>query len=388
MDKTKNLLRTVGILALLLISLVPCSLAIEETENDLIMILVSDNLADSAVAQSLASNIESSVIIYVKWGEFNASTAENIIEIGPSQVIIIGGPLAVVPLFDVIISDAGIDTERAFGKDREETSVAVFNRFNHLYDNLQQVVIANGGDDNSVATALKESFQNGSPIIFGNAYGLEEDFNGKGYLVENNEGMESDARDIISQAKEKLQAFAAIVPRDAPDSVLMLYANAVGMLEKANAAFEENNFGAAFGLANAAYHLTEEAMTLLEYLAFPVDVESHIEEKALEWMEDIGEDLEGLYQDYAELGQEMPEVELLLGQVNDMFNIAGESYDNENYEAALNTLVFAEEMLKEIEKLISGHDENWEENSHISEEGEEPSDISEEWPPPIWEGYS
>ncbi|MHC1604484.1 MAG: cell wall-binding repeat-containing protein [Candidatus Methanofastidiosia archaeon] len=361
MNKMKNVLKTFGILAIVLVSIVPFVSANEETTNDLTVIIVSDNMADSAVAESLVAQIESSIIIYVEWGKIDTEIINTVINLGASQVIIIGGPLAIVPELEEAL--AGIDIERVWGNNREETSLAVFNKFQHLYTACQQVAVANGGDEKAIAVALSFSLHAGCPIIFGNANGLNEKT--KNNLKQSGidqciltaeegvEYLESNAKNIISRTEEKLQNLVATITNDAPVPVQMLYANAVVMLVKANAAFEEDKFGTAFGLANTAYRLANNAISVFEKQNDSLYMQGNMAQKALEWLERVAEIKNGVYEDYLVLGQKMPQVELLFERVNDLISEAQTCYNQASYQCTLDTLVVVKEILREIESLIS-----------------------------------
>jgi hypothetical protein len=97
------------------------------------IILVSDNHADCAVAEAVAEENEAT-IVKTTWGEFEQSVLDTIQEAEPAEVIVIGGPMAVVGEYVTGLEEAGITVDRLWGQTRQQTSLAVFNRFRSRYN--------------------------------------------------------------------------------------------------------------------------------------------------------------------------------------------------------------------------------------------------------------
>jgi hypothetical protein len=97
------------------------------------IVLVSDNYADCAVAEALAEENDAT-IVKTTWGEFEQSVLDTIAAEAPDDVIIIGGPMAVLDDYETGLQDAGIDFNRAYGQTRQQTSLAVFNQYRNMYN--------------------------------------------------------------------------------------------------------------------------------------------------------------------------------------------------------------------------------------------------------------
>ncbi len=122
--------RYIGI-AFLVLSVFGLSSAAAETGVNII--LVSDNFADCAVAETLAEE-NGAIIVKTVWGEFEQSVLETIVSAEPAEVIIIGGPMAVVQDYETKLQEAGINVTRLWGRTRQQTSLAVFNQFRMRYN--------------------------------------------------------------------------------------------------------------------------------------------------------------------------------------------------------------------------------------------------------------
>ncbi|MCD6558311.1 MAG: YfdX family protein [Palaeococcus sp.] len=90
-------------------------------QTSTIVILVSDNEADSAVADNIGELLNASVV-ETAWGAYDPKVSAQIVEKEPDFVIIIGGELAVPAEYEEDISTMGIETIRWAGQNREETS--------------------------------------------------------------------------------------------------------------------------------------------------------------------------------------------------------------------------------------------------------------------------
>ena len=121
----KNRGMRAGVVLLIALLLVPTSLITlraESSEN--IVILVSDNPADLAIAIYLSVSINATVVVS-SWGTFNEAVAVNVVAELPDKIIIIGGPIAVPEIYEEIFQKLGIPVERIGGRDRYETNELV-----------------------------------------------------------------------------------------------------------------------------------------------------------------------------------------------------------------------------------------------------------------------
>ncbi|GEM_PF-3264270 len=135
--------------ALLLILLLAFPLPIIRTtaSSENIVILVSDNSADLAVAISLAISINATVVIS-PWGLFNETVVAKIVGELPDKVIIIGGPVAVPESYVETLEGLSIPVERIGGADRFETNQLVIEWIlsNNIEIKLDKVVLIHGLD--------------------------------------------------------------------------------------------------------------------------------------------------------------------------------------------------------------------------------------------------
>jgi len=131
---------------MLTLSLFPESLA---ADIDMV-ILVSDNEADSTLAESVANIIGAKGIVKVPWGIYNPNYSAEVLKYVPDRVIIIGGPTAVPIDYEKDFEEMGIPYERLWGKNRYETNLAVIqklkNEFPEEFSQIETVYITHGRD--------------------------------------------------------------------------------------------------------------------------------------------------------------------------------------------------------------------------------------------------
>ncbi len=148
-----------------------------------IVILVSDNEADSAVAMSIASLLNVSVVV-TPWGIYNPNVTAEIIKQMPDKVIIIGGPVAVPVEYEQDLDNLGIPYERWYGEDRYSTNIRVLenaeDEFPGIFNNVE-VLIINGRDQGAIETIKKLELKNIVPIFVDN--GLENQTEVIGHLI-------------------------------------------------------------------------------------------------------------------------------------------------------------------------------------------------------------
>ncbi|AHF80514.1 cell wall-binding repeat-containing protein [Thermococcus paralvinellae] len=131
---------------MLILSLLPKSQAAEMR----IVIFVSDNEADSTLAESVANIIEADAVIKVPWGVYNPEYSAEVLKYAPDKVIIIGGPTAVSIDYEKDFEEIGIPYERWYGKNRYETNLAVVQKleeeFPEEFSQIEAVYIVHGRD--------------------------------------------------------------------------------------------------------------------------------------------------------------------------------------------------------------------------------------------------
>ncbi len=365
-------------MVLLLGSTIPVAFADDSSETT--VLLVSNNLADSAVAESIANQIEDVIIFYTEWGQFVPSVADAIAQLCPSQVLILGGPMAVVSEYESAL--AGLDVVRIGGEDRKETSFMAMEGLINRYSLKNKVVVANGGDENAIATALNESFKAGCPIIFINGNEVSNETKGKlkkegitsyslalgadGEDEEEPEDPEDEpeeedvvdvdvmarAQEMISLAEESINALLASITDNPSTAVMVLSANAVNKLERAIAAMEEGKYGRAYGLSNAANTLANNAIRILDSSSEEGDSSGtmlgNLAQKALDWIAEVSDKRDAAYESYGDTLVDYPEVADMLSQVDGLITNAQQYYDAGDYESALNELIKAKEILHNV----------------------------------------
>jgi putative cell wall-binding protein len=135
-------------------------------EGTVTVILVSDNAADNAIAQYLA-NLTSAILVTTTWGSYDPNVTAEILSYAPDQVIIIGGPDAVVSEYVADLEEYNITVYRWWGSNRYETDLAVMGNASKLFGiKFNTSVVVAGNDSLAVQTALKLALQNRAMIIY------------------------------------------------------------------------------------------------------------------------------------------------------------------------------------------------------------------------------
>ena len=133
------------------------------------VILVSDNEADCALAEYLA-NVTGAIVVTTEWGTYNPNVTAEIMSYAPDNVIIIGGPDAVVEQYVDDLQELGITVERWWGKNRYETNVAVIGnatvRLKIKFEN--SIIIVPGNDSGAIKEAFRRAVKIHGIIIFVN----------------------------------------------------------------------------------------------------------------------------------------------------------------------------------------------------------------------------
>ncbi len=138
-------------------------------ETQVTVILVSDNEADSALAQYLA-NLTGAIVVTTPWGVYDPNVTAEVTSYAPDTVIIIGGPDAVVEQYVSDLQDLNITVERWWGKTRYETNLAVIGnatvKLKIKFEN--SVIVVPGNDTAGIQEALRRAVKVHGFIIFAN----------------------------------------------------------------------------------------------------------------------------------------------------------------------------------------------------------------------------
>ena len=133
------------------------------------VILVSDNEADCALAEYLA-NVTGAIVVTTEWGAYDPNVTAEIMSYAPDEVIIIGGPDAVVEQYVNDFQDLNITVERWWGQNRYETNVAVIGnatvKLRIKFEN--SVIVVPGNDTGAIKEALRKAVKVHGIIIFAN----------------------------------------------------------------------------------------------------------------------------------------------------------------------------------------------------------------------------
>jgi putative cell wall-binding protein len=341
-------------IAMLLVASIPLIMGAEEDGGD-VALLVSDNLADSAVAESIANQYESLSIYYIEWGTYDQSVVDAILEQSPTQVIILGGPMAVVPEVEQALS--GLDVIRIGGMDREETSLMAMQRFANRYQQQNRVVVANGAEESAIALALKSSLEAGTPMVFDDGMGLGEQRRamledegitafgraGKGQGHGQDESVDEQslgqyAQQAITDAENALNSLAAGDGDNASTAFTVLHANAIRKLESAQTAYGEGNYGRAFGLAHAAQSMAQNA---LRKGPGENPTMGNLATKAEDWLETVTAMYDEAREEYESAEDPDEEIGALLDEAAAHIDTATTCFEEGDYQCTINELALA-----------------------------------------------
>ncbi|WP_297497230.1 cell wall-binding repeat 2 family protein [Thermococcus sp.] len=133
------------------------------------VILVSDNTADSGVAKLLA-NATGGVIVTTPWGIYEPNVTAEILSYAPDQVIIIGGPMAVVNQYVTDLQGYNITVYRWGGINRYETNLIALEmaKGKGLLKKDNVTVFAPGNDTVAIQEAVKIAIQKGGIVVYVN----------------------------------------------------------------------------------------------------------------------------------------------------------------------------------------------------------------------------
>ncbi|WP_324735843.1 hypothetical protein VFC49_01260 [Thermococcus sp. SY098] len=379
---------------LVLASATPLSRAQSETATSLnLVILVSDNEADHALAEKIAEYLNASVVV-TPWGIYDPNVTSEIVARAPDLVLVIGGPNAVVDQYLSDLQDLGIPYVRRWGANRYETNLAVlqylFENYSELMKNVK-VVIVYGEDVTAIRKAEnitgrtiiiyvdKDNFENQTQIlnllnitgviIINTPYSgnitekvrerVREKLNAN-VTCENVTISAEDALLAIQIAENRTALAESLIANTSIPAAEKLLEKAKDHLQEAKEAYNETKYGKAYGLAIAAKSLAE---VVIKMGSEEMQVMMHKNETMklkiqLEKLEDIIERLE-------ELGFNVTEEKSLLEQVE-------QAYDNGDYELAKQLLAQLRDMIKTRyhgeKELIRAR---WEEKEKHHGEGKE-----------------
>ncbi len=254
-------------------------LSVAYAEN---VILVSDNIADKAIAEVAAKKLGWKVIV-TPWGIYNETILEEVIKYNPEIVLIIGGEVAVPKIYEEEILKKNITVKRISGKNRIETAINVAK-----FLNLTNIVVVNGYDPLSIKKALELAINKSAAIIFIKQKILPEinEIVKKArekYLIEApgieiakdfklvktdiyNETLRliEYVKERISELREKLLREENVGIKTAVERILN---NAERVLNKSLERLEDNKLAAAYNLALSASYMVESAERILDRAA-------------------------------------------------------------------------------------------------------------------------
>lgn len=242
-----------------------------------IIILVSDNPADLAVAHSFAEKINVSLVV-TPWGTLSDEAVQKIDASAAVTVYVVGGAVA-VPDVEVKVK---IQVKRFAGEDRYHTSALIAEE----WGTSGEVVVAVGDDEQGIQDARAMSKAKGVPVLFVKPDSVPDSVaNAMGKLksktsivmptpnmdtariktrikemgVEEVSETQIDFRDRASKAIELAEVAIALAEENTTEvadgrslAAARLVINAKKHLEKAKTAFDAGSYGEAFGLATAA----------------------------------------------------------------------------------------------------------------------------------------
>ncbi|AMQ18345.1 cell wall-binding repeat-containing protein [Thermococcus peptonophilus] len=163
----KKLATVFMVVMLLAITMGTGSVSAAESEGSVTVILVSDNTADSGIAKLLA-NVTGGVVVTTPWGVYEPNVTAEILSYAPDQVIIIGGPMAVVNQYVSDLESYNITVYRWGGMNRYETNLIALQMAKKLglIKEENVTVIAPGNDTAAIEEAIKLALQNGGIVVY------------------------------------------------------------------------------------------------------------------------------------------------------------------------------------------------------------------------------
>lgn len=159
-----------SLLAALLVmaAVIPGASAAEASANGKIVILVSNNPADLAIANDLQIMIgDNAIIIQTDWGVYDDAVLQQIEDLNPSEVIIIGGNAAVPGTYSAALQSDGYAVVRLGGCNQYATlKKAIDWAVQNGYSYHGEIYIANGAD----YAEIQELSSQGYFVVFDNTH--------------------------------------------------------------------------------------------------------------------------------------------------------------------------------------------------------------------------
>ncbi|MFQ6136776.1 MAG: cell wall-binding repeat-containing protein [Candidatus Hydrothermarchaeales archaeon] len=276
---------TIKFLLVLLTLLVFSGLASAQEAS--VIILVSDNVADLAVANTLAEKIDVKVVV-TPWGTLSDKAVQEITASGAAEVYVVGGTVA-VPDVEVKVK---IKVKRFAGEDRYHTSALIAGE----WKNCSEVSVAVGNDDQGIMDARAIAKVKNCPIVFVRPDSMPESVaasierlnastavviptpnmhvaeikskirvRGIGEVNETPIDFEQRASNAIEYAEAAIAQAEGNTTEVIDGRTTMsarLVINAKKHLEKAKEAFNGGKYGEAFGLATAAKVQAESSVKI------------------------------------------------------------------------------------------------------------------------------
>ncbi|MDI6655675.1 MAG: hypothetical protein QME59_07330 [Candidatus Hydrothermarchaeota archaeon] len=270
-----------ALLALLVLS------GLASAQETSVIILVSDNSADLAVANALAEKINVKVVV-TPWGTLSDEAVQKIAASGAAEVYVVGGSVA-VPDIEVKVN---IKVKRFAGDDRYHTSALIARE----WKNCSEVFVAVGDDDQGIQDARIKAKVKKCPVVFVRpdsvpstvAASIEKLNASTAVLIPTPNMQVAEikskirARGIgeINETKIDFKQRAAKAIEDAEAAIARaegnttevadgrttaaarLVINAKKHLEAAKVAFGAEKYGEAFGLATAAKNQAENSIKI------------------------------------------------------------------------------------------------------------------------------
>ncbi|WP_297435192.1 cell wall-binding repeat-containing protein [Thermococcus sp.] len=160
--------RVMTILFGLLMVATPVTFSNVSASTSVTVILASDNEADCTIAEYLA-NVTGAVVVTTTWGVYDPNVTAEIMSYAPDEVIIIGGPDAVVEQYVSDLQELGITVERWGGQNRYETNLQVMEKAMEKFGlKFNESVIVPGNDSLAIKNALKVAVQNRAMVLYVN----------------------------------------------------------------------------------------------------------------------------------------------------------------------------------------------------------------------------
>lgn len=252
-----------------------------------VVILVSDNPADLAVANTLAEKINVNVVV-TPWGSLSDETVQKINASGAAEVYVVGGNVS-IPDAEVKIK---IKVKRFAGEDRYHTSALIAQE----WKNCSEVFVAVGDDDQGIQDARIKAKVKNCPVLFVRPDSVPESvaasmekLNASTAVLIPTPNMQVaeiksklrakvkgdvnettiDSKQRAAKAIEDAEAAIARAEENTTEvtdgrttAAARLVINAKKHLQTAKAAFDAGKYGEAFGLATAAKAQAENSIKI------------------------------------------------------------------------------------------------------------------------------